>query len=148
MSQVMQLKVTPNAKRLTRRRLGQRFGECQFHTESDVGLLDDKVLDELGTAAVEATPIVWPIVEVASRSSTACLVLAVSLMGRRLRVIQPLRKRNGYKAWRLWHVELAPRVHSRKLGMLSHMFKVPFVSSQGVEAFLEISVKWLMDAGQ
>jgi hypothetical protein len=82
-------------------------------------LVSFSLLDFLEAAEISLDPI--PEQEDGERRNLSTLVFAVLasiLSGRCLRILQSLRRRNGFEAWRLLCLEFEPKIAQRRFGML------------------------------
>ena len=123
---------------------GEVFREWKFQMENYLILMDPLFMEELTTSEAMQGTVPTPTAEdTAKRSRTLYAVLAALTSGRALRVVQAVKSRHGYEAWRSLHEELAPRVHARKLGMLQQILKPQFSSTMTIEEFREKYAEWL-----
>ena len=108
------------------------FREWKFAFENYMLLLDSEFLQEMVASEAATLEVAVPAdkPETQKRSITLFAVLASMTAGRASRLVQTVRTRNGFEVWRLLNNEFAPKVNTRKLGMLSAIMSPQFNEQQ------------------
>ena len=110
----------------------QLFREWKFSFENYMLLLDAVYLTAMTTAeqSVTAIMLVEDKPETAKRAVTLFAVIASLTTSRASRLVQGVKTRNGFEVWRQLNAEFAPKVNTRKLGMLSSILAPSFAQDQ------------------
>ena len=112
-------------------------------------LVDVQFIEEMAVAASLDVVVPTPTAEETTKRSAMLFAILASLTsGRALRLVQGVKDRNGFEAWRSLCAELAPKAHSRKLGLLQSILKPPFQSSSSIDEFREKYLAWLLTIDQ
>ena len=126
----------------------QPFREWRFTLENYLTLIDETYIEEMDDAETKEHPLAWAEDagdQIKKRGRALYAMLASLTQGRALRIVQGVKGRNGYEAWRLLVREFEPKKASRKLGLLTNILKPAFKPDQDVNKWRENYTKWLQD---